>query len=113
ESGKYRVPYRPNERLAGLVRSAAEQEKKLVPFVFAEVKLPTGPPDATPHLETKLPDSSWTFVWDARRRAGYVLALPHDGAHDVRFRVRWEQPGIRSQESGVRSQQPSALTPDP
>jgi hypothetical protein len=92
ESGKYRVPYRPNERLAGLVRPAAEQEKKLVPFVFAEVKLPNGPPDATPHLETRLPDSSWTFVWDARRRAGYVLALPHDGAHDVRFRIVWDQP---------------------
>jgi hypothetical protein len=90
ESGKYRVPYRPNERLAGLVRPAADDERKLVPLVFAEVKLPDGPPGAEPHLETKLPDSAWTFVWDGRRRAGYVLAVPHDGAHDVRFRLTWE-----------------------
>ena len=43
-SGKFRVPYQPNERLAGLVRPAADDDKKLVPFVFAEVKLPNGPP---------------------------------------------------------------------
>jgi hypothetical protein len=90
ESGKYRVPYFPNERLAGLVRPAADDEKKLVPFVFAEVKLPDGPPGAVPHFETKLPDSSWTYVWDARRRTTYLLALPHDGAREVRFRVAWE-----------------------
>jgi hypothetical protein len=90
ESGKYRVPYLPNERLAGLVRPAADDDKRLVPFVFAEVKLRDGPPGATPRLETKLPDSAWTFVWDGRRRAGYVLALPKDGAHEVRFRVNWQ-----------------------
>jgi hypothetical protein len=99
ESGKYRVPYRPNERLAGLVRLAADDDKKLVPFVFAEVKLPDGPAGATPRLETKLPDSSWTFVWDARRRAGYVLAMPRDGAHEVRFRVTWDESRAAS---GVR-----------
>jgi hypothetical protein len=91
ESGKYRVPYRPNERLAGFVRPVADDDKKLVPFVFAEVKLLGGPASSTPRLETKLPDSAWTFVWDARRRAGYVLALPRDGAHEVRFRVRWDE----------------------
>jgi hypothetical protein len=90
ESGKYRVPYRPNERLAGLVRPAADDEKKLVPLAFAEVKLPNGPPGAMPILETKLPDSAWTFVWDARRRTGYVLALPSENAHEVKFRVTWE-----------------------
>jgi hypothetical protein len=89
ESGRYRVPYRPNERLAGLVRPAAD-DKKLVPFVFAEVKLPNGTPGATPRLESKLPESSWTFVWDARRATGYVLALPRDGAGELRFRVRWD-----------------------
>jgi hypothetical protein len=92
ESGKYRVPYRPNERLAGLVRPAAD-DKKLVPFVFAEVKLSNGPPGAMPRLESKLPESSWTFVWDARRSAGYVLALPRDGVDDLRFRVRWDSAG--------------------
>ncbi len=91
ESGKYRVPYRPNARLAGLVRPAADDDRRLVPFVFAEVRLPDGPPGATPRLETKLSDSAWTFVWDARRRAGYVLALPHEGAREVRFRVRWDE----------------------
>lgn len=90
ESGKYRVPYRPNERLAGMVRPTADDDKRLVPFVFAEVKLPDGPAGATPRLETKLADSAWTFVWDARRRAGYVLAMPRDGAREVRFRVTWD-----------------------
>jgi hypothetical protein len=102
-SGKFRVPYMPNERLAGLVRPAADDDKKLVPFLFAEVKLPNGPPGATPRLETKLAESSWTFVWDARRQAGYVLALPHDGARDVRFRVTWEPGDKRSAVSGQQS----------
>jgi hypothetical protein len=97
-SGKFRVPYQPNERLAGLVRPAADDDKKLVPFVFAEVKLPNGPPGAVPHLETRLAESSWTFVWDARRRAGYVLALPHEGVHDVRFRVTWDTVGMTNDE---------------
>jgi hypothetical protein len=110
ESGKYRVPYRPNERLAGLVRPAADDDKKLVPFVFAEVNLPNGPPGSSPRLETKLPDTSWTFVWDSRRQAGYVLALPHDGARDVRFHVSWEK---SVQRSAISSQQePDRLTAD-
>jgi hypothetical protein len=91
QSGKFRVPYRPNERLAGLVRPTTDDDKKLVPFVFAEVKLPDGPSGATPRLESKLPASAWTFVWDARRRAGYVLAMPNDGAREVRFRVVWDE----------------------
>jgi hypothetical protein len=99
-SGKYRVPYLPNERLAGLVRPAAEDDKRLVPFVFAEVKLPNGPPGSTPRLETKLPDSSWTFVWDQRRQVGYVLALPHDGTHEARFRVTWESGAQRAAGNG-------------
>jgi hypothetical protein len=110
ESGKYRVPYRPNERLAGLVRPAADDDRKLVPFVFAEVNLPNGPPGSSPRLETKLPDSSWTFVWDSRRHAGYLLALPHDGARDVRFHVTWEKSVQRSANSG--QQQPDRLTAD-
>ncbi len=95
-SGKYRVPYRPNERLAGLVRPAADDDKKLVPFLFAEVKLPNGPLGSTPRLQTKLADSSWTFVWDPRRHVGYVLALPHDGANEVRLRVTWEKSVVSS-----------------
>jgi Peptidase family C25 len=108
ESGKYRVPYHPNERLAGLVRPAADDEKKLVPFVFAEVELPDGPPGTTPHLETKLPDSSWTFVWDSRRRAGYVLALPRDGSNEVRFRVTWDATAMTNDErpNGERIRNP-------
>jgi hypothetical protein len=101
ESGKYRVPYRPNERLAGLVRPAAEDDKKLVPLAFAEVKLPDGPVGATPRLESKLPESSWTFVWDGRRRVGYILALPREGTEELRFRVRWENSDSASAEGRI------------
>lgn len=90
EVGKYRVGYRPNSRLAGMIRPVADDEKKLVPFVFAEVRLPKVPDNASPRLETKHSESSWTFLWDARRRVGYVLALPRDGARELKFHVKWD-----------------------
>jgi len=90
EVGKYRVAYRPNSRLAGMIRPVADDEKKLVPFVFAEVRLSNVPDNASPRLETKHSESSWTFLWDARRRVGYVLALPREGARELKFHVKWD-----------------------
>jgi hypothetical protein len=92
-AGRYRVPFRPNARLAGLVRPGEDESRRLVPFVFAEVPLPQAPPGATPRLETKVAGSSWVFCWDARRRTGCLLALPRDGAQEMRFRVVWEPNG--------------------
>ena len=87
---RYQVPFRPNARLAGLVRPT-DDGKLLVPLVFAEVPLPHAPAGATPKLVTKLGDSQWVFVWDARRRVGSLLAMPKTTAEQVmRFRVEWE-----------------------
>ena len=79
--------------------------KRLMAFLFAEVQLPKAPAGKTPRLKSRIPSDRYVFTWDARRRAGYVLALPRDGAHEVRFRVTWEYPGVRSQGSGVRAQE--------
>ncbi|MFO0807244.1 MAG: hypothetical protein U0746_01330 [Gemmataceae bacterium] len=91
--GKYRVPYRPNGRLAGLVRAGDDDGKELVPLAFAEVPLPSAPAGKEPVLKTKLADGAWAFVWDARRKVGYLLVLPKDGGHDLKFHVEWQAAG--------------------
>jgi hypothetical protein len=88
---RYQVPFRPNARLAGLVRPT-DDGKLLVPLVFAEVPLPHGPSGATPRLMTKLADSQWVFVWDARRRVGSLLAMPKTtGEQIIKFHVEWDR----------------------
>src|SRR5439155_2866125 len=89
-AGIYRAAYRPNERLAGLVRAGDEGEKRLVPLAFAEVALPQAPVGSEPRLRSKLPDNNWVFIWDARRRTGWLLvALPATAERDIRFRIDW------------------------
>ena len=60
----------------------------LVPFVFAEVKIPNAGP-LTPRLRSRLPSRDWVFLWDARRKTGYVLAAPpmNGEAASLKFRV--------------------------
>jgi hypothetical protein len=81
----------PNSRLAGLVTKAEKAEDhKLVPLLFAEVKL--SPPTAgqVPHLVGRLPANSYAFVWDARRELGYLLMVPPTRkTGDLKFEVRW------------------------
>jgi hypothetical protein len=90
-SGVYQAVYRPNARLAGLIRTGDEGEKKLVPLAFSEVALPDGPPNAEPCLRSKLPDNNWVFIWDARRRTGWLLvALPATAEREIRFRIDWK-----------------------
>lgn len=76
-----RPPYRarlwPNGRLAGLLRSTGEDDRRLVPLAFAEVSLPVC--KSAPRLKTELPDANWVFKWDERRRVGYLLAVPRAG----------------------------------
>ena len=61
------------------------------PFVFAEVKLPAGPSGATAATRRrKLPDSRGHSSGTPAGEAGLRLALPHDAAHEVRFRVVWD-----------------------
>jgi hypothetical protein len=89
-SGVYQAVYRPNSRLAGLVRTGDDGEKKLTPLAFSEVSLPDGPPNAVPRLRTKLADSNWVFIWDPRRRAGWLLvALPATAEREIRFHIDW------------------------
>jgi Peptidase family C25 len=90
-SGVYQAVYRPNARLAGLVRAGDDGEKKLVPLAFSEIALPQGPANAEPHLRTKLAESNWVFIWDARRRAGWLLvALPATAERQIRFSIDWK-----------------------
>jgi hypothetical protein len=97
---RYQVPFRPNARLAGLVRPT-DDGKLLVPLVFAEVPLPHGPAGATPRLVTKLADGQWVFVWDARRRVGSLLAMPKTaGEQVIKFHVEWDQVASKKQPPG-------------
>ena len=66
----------PNGRLAGyLTKSASDDRKRLVPLLFAEVRLPGGG-EKIPRLQSKMPQNNWIFTWDARRQSGYLLVLP-------------------------------------
>jgi hypothetical protein len=90
-SGVYQAVYRPNSRLAGLIRTGDDGEKKLTPMAFSEIALPNAPPNAEPRLRSKLPDSNWVFIWDARRRTGWLLvALPATAEREIRFHIDWK-----------------------
>ncbi len=90
-SGRYQAELRPNARLAGLLRPIGEDDRQLVPFVFAEVHLPKVPADQTPRLRSKLPENHWVFCWDARRRCGYLLVTPRPrDQREIRFHVEWD-----------------------
>ncbi len=96
-TAKYQVEMYPNGRLAGLCRKEDDADGlPLVPFVFAEVALPHGRPDQVPELHGKLPSSHWVFSWDARRRCGYLIAVPRGKDSDeLRFTVHWKDEGGR------------------
>ncbi|MGE3805396.1 MAG: hypothetical protein AB7K24_12045 [Gemmataceae bacterium] len=86
---RYRAEVPANGRLAGLVVDEDKTCDRLVPLLFAEVELPSGPAGATPRLRTKLPDHDWTFCWDGRRHVAYLLVAPGQ-RDDLRFHVEWD-----------------------
>jgi hypothetical protein len=90
--GRYQAELWPNARLAGLLSSQTDEDRHLVPFLFAEVDLRNGPPGQVPVLHSRLPGRNWVFAWDARRRTGYLLAIPRSqDQEELRFQVRWSQ----------------------
>jgi hypothetical protein len=95
-TGEFETQLWPNARLAGLVtKDRVDDERRLVPMLYAEVALPKAPAGKTPRLTSRLPDENWVFAWDARRRTGYLLALPRarDREH-LRFQIHWEDETI-------------------
>jgi hypothetical protein len=90
-TAKYQAEMYPNGRLAGLCRKEDNEDGlPLVPFVFAEVSLPHGRADQVPELHSRLPSSHWVFSWDARRRCGYLIAVPRSrDCEELRFSVHW------------------------
>jgi Peptidase family C25 len=95
------APY-PNGRLAGLIRKGGGDDgRPLVPLVFAEVHLPKAPAGMVPQLHSRLPGRNWVFNWDARRRCGYLLAIPRAKDRDeLRFHVYWTDPNNAEQSAG-------------
>jgi len=93
-SDRYRATGYAGGAQGGLVKKEkGDESRPLVPLVFAEVHLPMAPEGKVPQLQSRLPSRNWVFNWDARRRCGYLLAVP--GAHekdDLRFRVTWTTP---------------------
>jgi hypothetical protein len=88
-STHYQTEMRPNGRLAGLLTRGEEDDRHLVPFVFAEVRLPPGPPGQKPKLRSRLADKHWVFCWDQRRNSGYLLITPRHKDRELRFHVEW------------------------
>ena len=97
-NARYKAKMLPNERLAGLLTKEEDDGKqRLIPFIFAEVRLPNAPVGAVPRLHSKIPESHWVFCWDARRSCGYLLIAPRTKDRDsVRFHVEWRSPVARA-----------------
>jgi Peptidase family C25 len=95
-TAKYQVGMPANARLAGLIRKEEGKDRSpLVPFYFTEVHLPKAPPGLTPRLRSRLPASQWVFVWDGRRKTGYLLVMSsRRDASELRFRVEWPGPVV-------------------
>src|SRR5262249_50338224 len=91
-TAKFQAQMRPNARLAGLLRiDGDENNRRMVPFIFAEVGLPRAPEGKQPKLRTRLPANNWVFCWDGRRRCGYLLVTPRPkDERELRFHVQWE-----------------------
>jgi hypothetical protein len=87
----YQVQKLANARLAGLLtRSEDEDNRRLVPLLFAEFDLPRGQEGKTPRLRSRVPERSWVFCWDARRRCGYLLVRPRaKDEGELRFHIDW------------------------
>jgi Peptidase family C25 len=81
----------PNSRLAGLVTKAEKDaDHRLIPLLFAEVKLSPPAAGRVPSLVGRVPANSYAFVWDARRESGYLLVVPPTRqSSDLKFEVRW------------------------
>ncbi|TMQ31625.1 MAG: hypothetical protein E6K70_22415 [Planctomycetota bacterium] len=89
---QYQAQMWPNTRLAGLLEPDREEDqRRLVPFLFAEVVLPEALAGKTPRLTTPLSSRRWVFCWDERRRSGYLLVIPRAREErEVRFQVNWD-----------------------
>lgn len=107
QTPKYKSDMAPNGRVAGLTIKAAEDEAhRMRPMLFAEIHLPHGPADTTPHLHSRLPDDNYVFCWDEWRQTGYLLVSPR--AKDrgkLRFHIDWvanpEQQAVKPEPSAV------------
>jgi hypothetical protein len=88
----YRAEMWPGGRLAGIFTTDPEEARHLAPLAFAEVSIPDGPANKTPHLSSKVPGRNYIFEWDARRKVGYLLFLPREkDAGAVEFKVHWDE----------------------
>jgi hypothetical protein len=89
-SAGYQAHTAANIRLAGLCRRNEDDDHCLIPLVFVEARLPDVPAGVTPQLHSRLPRSAWVFLWDGRRRCGYLLLRPRTGEQgEIRFHVSW------------------------
>jgi hypothetical protein len=87
----YQAQMGPNDRLAGLVTEAEEDTRRLVPMLFAEVKLKPPAPGQAPRLSSKVNSRSWTFLWDSRLGRGYLLVIPPAREPgELRFTIHWD-----------------------
>jgi hypothetical protein len=91
-ASKYEAEMPANGRLAALLRREVGGEgESLVPFLFAEVRLPKARPGCSPVLHTKLSSRHWVFLWDERRGAGYLLVSPRSREdREFHFHVEWQ-----------------------
>lgn len=89
---KYTSQTWPNARLAGLLtEDGQEDNRRLVPLLFAQVRLTPPMPGRVPRLRSCLRERSWAFLWDARLQTGYLLIVPPSRERrEVRFDVRWD-----------------------
>lgn len=86
----YEVQMPANARLAGWCAPGRGTASWLVPFAFVEVPLPAVPDGHAPQLQGRLSSRHWVFLWDGRRRCGYLLVrLPQPCPPTLTFWLSW------------------------
>src|SRR5262249_17307273 len=110
-TSKYTAQTWPNARLAGLLTEDGEEDlRRLVPLLFAEVRLTPPASRLVPPLRSSHGDGSWPFVWGGRLARGFLLVVPRLGErHEVRFEGHWDDP--RSSHSGRLGRPFNAASP--
>ncbi len=88
----YLAKVKPNTRMAGLhLKSLVKDRHPMIPLAFFEVALHSQKTGWQPKLKSELSERDWVFLWDSRRKVGYLLIRVPDKSAEIRFHMSWEK----------------------
>lgn len=105
---RYQSQVLPNQRLGGYFTRTEDKNPTLVPLVFREIAFPDAGDERRPFLKSRVPQQNWVFLYDQRRRVGYLLVRPRPSdTSEIRFTVEWDSrqgPEVRDRWSALSTE---------